>query len=119
MAEQKSKTKKTSAPAKVATTNTLSQKHTTGKQHRRVMTGTVVSDKMMKTRVVMVVRKVREGLYGKYITKRNKFKMHDENNQSKVGDLVDIIESRPLSKDKRWALQKIVRSAAGDVLKKS
>ncbi len=86
--------------------------------HRRTMTGTVVSDKMMKTRVVRVERQVRDGMYGKYIIKANKFKIHDEKNVSKVGDLVSIIESRPLSAEKRWALQKIIRSAAGDVLVK-
>ena len=88
------------------------------KLHRRTMVGIVVSDKMMKTRVVRVERQVREGTYGKYLTKLNKFKIHDENNRSKMGDMVMIIESRPLSRDKRWALQKILRSATGEVLVK-
>lgn len=85
--------------------------------HRRTLTGVVVSDKMMKTRVVRIERQIRNGMYGKYTTKANKFKFHDENNTSKVGDLVSIIESRPLSREKRWALQKIIRSATGAVLK--
>jgi small subunit ribosomal protein S17 len=90
----------------------------TTKLHRRSMVGIVVSDKMMKTRVVRVERQVREGTYGKYITKASKFKIHDEDNRSKTGDMVSIIESRPLSRDKRWALQKILRSASGEVLVK-
>ena len=85
--------------------------------HRRTMTGVVVSDKMMKTRVVRVERQIKNGMYGKYTTKDSKFKIHDENNTSKVGDLVSIVESRPLSREKRWALQKIIRSATGAVLK--
>ncbi len=62
--------------------------------HRRTMVGIVLSDKMMKTRVVSVERHVKNTAYGKITTKRNKFKIHDENNQSKTGDLVSIIESR-------------------------
>ncbi len=84
--------------------------------HRRTMTGIVVSDKMMKTRVVKVERYVKNTAYGKITTKMNKFKIHDENNSSKVGDLVSIIESRPLSRDKRWALQKILRKGSGEAL---
>ncbi|MBS1959822.1 MAG: 30S ribosomal protein S17 [Bdellovibrionales bacterium] len=111
MAEPKAKTTKTpkaAAPA-VATSTKL---------HRRTMTGMVVSDKMMKTCVVSIERRVQNGAYGKFITKRNKFKVHDEKNTAKIGDLVTIIESRPLSRDKRWALQKILRKASGEVLVK-
>jgi small subunit ribosomal protein S17 len=88
------------------------------KLHRRTMTGIVVSDKMMKTRVVRIERQVKDEMYGKYITKANKFKIHDEENRSKTGDLVTIVESRPLSREKRWALQSIVRTAHGEVLNK-
>ena len=88
------------------------------KLHRRSMVGIVVSDKMMKTRVVKIERQVKDGKYGKYITKANKFKIHDENNISKVGDMVSIVESRPLSREKRWALQKIIRASSGAVLTK-
>lgn len=79
------------------------------KMHRRMMTGVVVSDKMQKTIVVKVDRRVRHALYMKYVISSTKFKAHDEKNTAKVGDLVEIIESRPLSRDKRWALQRVVR----------
>jgi len=79
---------------------------------RKVLVGTVVSDKMQKTIVVKVDRRVRHGLYAKYVTRSVRFKAHDEKNTAKVGDLVRIIESRPLSRDKRWALKEIVRRAA-------
>ncbi len=88
------------------------------KLHRRTMTGVVVSDKMMKTCVVRVERQVKNAMYGKYIVETNKFKIHDEDNRCKVGDLVLIVESRPLSREKRWALQKIIRTASGEVLVK-
>lgn len=110
-----SKTKKTTKAAKTETQAAAPQ---STKLHRRTMTGIVVSDKMMKTRVVRVERQVRDPMYGKYIVGTNKFKIHDENNRSKMGDLVVIVESRPLSKEKRWALQKIIRSASGEVLVK-
>jgi len=79
---------------------------------RRELVGTVVSDKMQKTIVVKVDRRVRHGLYAKYVTTTRRFKAHDETNQARVGDLVVIVESRPLSRDKRWALKNIVRRAA-------
>ena len=79
---------------------------------RRELVGTVVSDKMQKTIVVKIDRRVRHGLYAKYVTNSRRFKAHDETNQARVGDLVVIVESRPLSRDKRWALKNIVRRAA-------
>jgi small subunit ribosomal protein S17 len=87
--------------------------------HRRVLVGIVTSSKMQKTCVVRVERQVRDGMYGKYLTKANKFKAHDEENRAKEGDLVAIVESRPLSKDKRWALQKIIRAASSEMLTKA
>lgn len=115
MADTKAKTTKTpKAAAAVAPASTEQKKSL----HRRTMTGIVVSDKMMKTRVVRIERLVKDKGYGKTLTKMNKFKVHDENNVSKAGDLVSIIESRPLSRDKRWALQKILRKASGEVLTK-
>lgn len=75
---------------------------------RKVRTGRVVSDKMDKTRVVAVERISRHSLYGKIVRSTKKYKIHDENNQSRVGDLVTIMETRPLSKDKRWRLVQIV-----------
>ncbi len=82
-----------------------------GLQRRKELIGSVVSNKMQKTIVVEIQRRVRHGLYGKFVTKSRRFKAHDEKNEAKMGDIVTIIESRPLSREKRWALQKIVRRA--------
>ena len=76
-----------------------------------VLRGIVISDKMNKTRVVAVYRIVEHPKYHKYIKKRKKIYVHDENNESKVGDLVEVMETRPLSKLKRWRLVKIIRKA--------
>ena len=76
---------------------------------RKVMTGTVVSDKMQKTIVVSIERLVKHETYGKYVRRRNKFKVHDEKNEAKVGDVVRFMETRPLSKDKRWRLLDFVQ----------
>ena len=73
--------------------------------------GRVVSDKMEKTIVVAVETKVRHPLYGKTVNKTTKFKAHDENNEAKMDDRVSIMETRPLSKDKRWRLVEIVEKA--------
>mgnify|MGYP001195717841 CR=1 FL=1 len=78
---------------------------------KRHMIGTVVSDKMDKTVVVMVERLVKHRVYHKYIRRRSKFAAHDEHNASKVGDKVVIVQSRPLSKTKRWRVNKIVEKA--------
>lgn len=75
--------------------------------HRRVQEGVVVSDKMDKTVVVKVDRLVKHSVYNKYIKRSVTYKVHDENNSCKVGDRVQIIECRPLSKDKRWNLKQI------------
>jgi small subunit ribosomal protein S17 len=69
---------------------------------RRVLTGRVVSDKMDKTVVVEVTRRVKHPRYGKYVNRSNRYKAHDEANTCKTNDIVDIQESRPLSRDKRW-----------------
>jgi small subunit ribosomal protein S17 len=79
-----------------------------GKSRKRKMVGIVTSDKMDKTRVVLVTRRVSHGKYGKYMTKRTKFKAHDERNEYKTGDRVEIIESRPLSRDKRWRVERLL-----------
>lgn len=71
----------------------------------------VVSDKMDKTIVVAVVRKVKHPLYKKYITRTKKFKAHDELNQCGIGDKVRIVETRPISKDKCWRLAEIIEKA--------
>ena len=78
---------------------------------RRQVVGTVVSDKMDKTVIVLVERLVKHRLYKKYVRKRTKFAVHDENNASKVGDKVLIVQSRPLSKTKRWRVSEIVEKA--------
>ena len=69
---------------------------------RRTITGTVTSDKMDKTVVVTVVRRVRDRRFHKFVTRRVKYKAHDENNTCQIGDLVEIIEARPISATKRW-----------------
>jgi len=76
---------------------------------RKVMTGTVVSDKMDKTAVVSIERLVKHPRYGKYVRRRNRFKVHDEKNECKVGDVVRFMETRPLSKDKCWRLLDFVK----------
>ena len=75
------------------------------------MTGTVVSNKMDKSIVVLVERLVKHSLYKKYVRKRSKFSAHDEENTCQVGDKVLITESRPLSKTKKWRLSEIVEKA--------
>jgi small subunit ribosomal protein S17 len=79
--------------------------------NRKTRIGKVVSDKMDKTIVVAVETKVRHPLYGKTVNRTTKFKAHDENNECKVNDKVLIMETRPLSKDKRWRLVEIVEKA--------
>ncbi len=78
---------------------------------RKTRIGRVVSDKMEKTIVVAVETKVRHPLYGKTMNRTTKFKAHDENNEAKINDRVLIMETRPLSKDKRWRLVEIVEKA--------
>ena len=79
----------------------------------RTLTGRVVSDKMDKSAVVMVERKVRHPLYGKYIRRSSKLHIHDENNECKQGDTVMIKQTRPVSKTKTWALLEVVERPAG------
>ena len=78
---------------------------------RKERVGKVVSDKMDKTRVVVVERIVKHPLYKKYIKVRKKYYVHDEHNESREGDVVRIMETRPLSKTKRWRLIEILRKA--------
>ena len=78
----------------------------------RTATGKVVSDKMDKTITVLVERRVKHPIYGKYITRSSKLHAHDENNECKMGDVVTISETRPLSKSKTWKLERIEESAA-------
>lgn len=78
---------------------------------RKQRVGTVVSDKMDKTITVAIKTKVMHPLYGKTVNRTTKLKAHDENNECKIGDTVRIMETRPLSKDKRWRLVEIVEKA--------
>jgi small subunit ribosomal protein S17 len=80
-----------------------------GKRKRRI--GVVVSDKMDKTVVVVVERLVRHPLYKKVLRRRKKYYAHDENNKCKIGDIVEIMETRPLSKLKRWRVVRIIERA--------
>ena len=78
---------------------------------RKTRIGVVVSDKMDKTVVVTQSTRVRHPLYGKFITRTSKLKVHDELNECGIGDTVEIMECRPLSKDKHWRLVRIVEKA--------
>lgn len=81
-------------------------------RNKKTKTGVVVSDKMDKTIVVAVERFVRHPVFKKTVRRSKKFKVHDEKNESAVGDKVKIIETRPLSKEKRWRLLEIVEKAS-------
>lgn len=76
--------------------------------NRKTRVGVVVSDKMDKTVVVQVEQLVMHPLYKKYVRRRKKYKAHDEQNQYQVGDTVEIIETRPLSKEKRWRVRRLI-----------
>ena len=78
---------------------------------RKTRVGVVVSDKMDKTIIVAIRTRVKHPLYGKIMNRTEKFKAHDENNECGIGDTVRIMETRPLSKDKRWRLVEIVEKA--------
>jgi small subunit ribosomal protein S17 len=78
---------------------------------RKTRVGKVVSDKMMKTVVVSIERRVEHPVYGKMVRRTTKLKAHDEQNEAKTGDTVRIMETRPLSKDKRWRVVEIIERA--------
>ncbi len=78
---------------------------------RRVIVGTVTSDKMDKTIVVSVTRRVRDRRFHKFLTRRVKYKAHDEKNVAKIGDQVEIVEARPMSATKRWRLLRVTKSS--------
>jgi len=84
----------------------------------RRMVGTVVSDRMQKTVVVRVARRVKHSAYKKFVTARSKVKAHDERGEYHVGDRVEIVECRPLSRDKRWMVSRLIergtREPTGD-----
>ncbi len=89
----------------------MSENTETKNRHRRTLQGVVVSDKMDKTLVVQVIRRYRHPRYRKYVNERMRYKVHDDKNGAKMGDTVRIVEARPLSREKRWALQSIVERA--------
>lgn len=78
----------------------------------RTATGRVVSDKMDKTITVLIERRVKHPVYGKFITRSTKLHAHDESNQCKIGDVVTISETRPYSKSKTWKLERVEESAS-------
>ncbi|HEX9243360.1 MAG TPA: 30S ribosomal protein S17 [Anaeromyxobacter sp.] len=80
--------------------------------NRKSRVGVVVSNKMTKTVVVRVERRVADRQYGKIVTKAEKYKAHDENQECKIGDRVRMVETRPVSKDKRWRVAEILEKAA-------
>ena len=81
------------------------------KEQGRVLVGRVLSNRMDKTVVVEVERRRRHRLYGKVITMRKKYKVHDADNACEIGDLVEMMESRPLSREKRWVVTQILERA--------
>ena len=94
-------------PADTPTTQTMPRD-----SHRRRIVGVVTSNKMQKTVVVAVLRRVRDPRFHKFVTKRAHYKAHDEKNECKIGDRVEIIETRPMSKDKRWRVMRLVERPA-------
>ncbi len=80
------------------------------RERRKILVGRVTSDKMDKTIVVQVERLKQHTRYGKILRFHNKYKVHDEKNSAKEGDMVKIIESRPISKEKRWALVEVLEA---------
>jgi small subunit ribosomal protein S17 len=81
------------------------------RNRRKLRSGKVVSDRMDKTVVVSIERLVKHPVYGRYVRKRSKFKVHDEKNECHVGDVIRFMETRPLSKDKRWRFVEFVERA--------
>ncbi len=84
---------------------------THAERRKRHLVGTVVSNKMDKTCVVQVTRRYRHPKYKKYVNERTRYKAHDEKNVAQIGDKVEIVEARPLSRDKRWRLQAVLVKA--------
>ena len=84
------------------------------RENRRQLTGRVVSDKMQKTVVVVVETTTRHPLYGKTLRARKRYKAHDETNACRIGDLVRIVESRPISKEKSWVVEEVLERGPGE-----
>jgi small subunit ribosomal protein S17 len=97
----------------MSATQTTQGKGDAGKPRgsRRTITGTVTSTAMDKTVVVTVVRRVRDRKFHKFVKQRAKYKAHDENNENRVGDVVELVEARPYSKTKRWRVSRTLEKA--------
>ena len=91
-----------------AAENNIADNSAVDRNLRKIRTGVVTSNKMAKTITVAVERKVKHPMYGKFLKKTTKFHAHDEKNECSIGDTVKIMESRPLSKTKRWRLVEVV-----------
>ena len=89
----------------------MSEATTTVRNRRKTRVGKVVSDRMDKTVVVSIERLVSHPMYGRYVRRRAKFKVHDEKNECRVGDTIRFMETRPLSKDKRWRFIEVIERA--------
>ncbi|NUM81009.1 30S ribosomal protein S17 [bacterium] len=87
------------------------EKNTETRNRRKVRTGTVVSNKMQKSILVAIERKVEHPIYKKYVKKTTKLMAHDEKQEAKIGDVVKIMETRPMSKLKRWRLIEVIKKA--------
>ena len=85
---------------------------TESSSNKRTLTGRVVSDKMDKTVTVLVERRVKHELYGKIVAKSSKYHAHDEKDEFHTGDVVEIVESRPISKTKNWVATRLIEKAA-------
>ncbi|MBU0540518.1 30S ribosomal protein S17 [Patescibacteria group bacterium] len=92
-------------------TDQTATNQTKGKAARRHLRGVVVSTGMAKTAVIQIDRRIQHPKYGKYFTLSNKFKVHDEHGKAHVGDVIEVEETRPLSKDKRWRYIKTIKAA--------
>jgi small subunit ribosomal protein S17 len=93
------------------TATTTNDTHAPARPRRKVRIGKVVSDRMQKTRVVAIERLVRHPEVGRYVRRRTKFKVHDENNESRMGDVIRFMETRRTSKDKRWRFVEVIERA--------
>ena len=98
-----------------AETTPASTEATDERGSRRTITGTVTSTKMDKTAVITVIRRVRDRRFHKFVTRRVKYKAHDEHNTAKEGDLVEIIEARPMSRTKRWRILRTIKNAVEQI----
>jgi len=92
-------------------TQTQQPQETTAAKNRRTLVGKVVSDQRAKTITVLIERRTKHELYGKIVARTSKYHAHDENNECKLGDVVEISESRPISKTKSWVVTRLIEKA--------